>query len=376
MPAVVVRAIEVVKAIRSGMRDSALMEEFQISARGLQALFRQLLASGLIAREELEERLNWSHGSVIVEIEKQKLPIAGAKKPRIDAADALSCIRSGMADAELMKRYNLSARGVRSLFEKLVKASLITWEEIDGRAQDQQALLLDEEDQKPPQKEGQPKEEYASEILRRLRSGTSRTEIMDTYEISRNELEELLETLVQRGVLTALELKDKLRAPLQEFAIRNRHSGEIIYSGESTSLAELVEAAVRSGIDLSGSDLSRTNLARCVLTGAQLNKSDLSGANLVAADLTGARLVEAMLAASDMTGAILYKANLASANLSDANMSSVYAVWAFLAEANLSEANLTNANFSGANLSNTQMFETILTGTIFTGAFLRTPKTE
>ena len=47
------------------------------------------------------------------------------QKPIIDARQALQDIQSGMDDSALMKKYNLSTKGLKSLFNKLAAAGLI-----------------------------------------------------------------------------------------------------------------------------------------------------------------------------------------------------------------------------------------------------------
>ena len=54
-------------------------------------------------------------------------------KPKIDAKQALQDIRSGMTDAQLMDKYNISARGLESLLKKLVQAGVLLQSEIDDR---------------------------------------------------------------------------------------------------------------------------------------------------------------------------------------------------------------------------------------------------
>jgi hypothetical protein len=46
-------------------------------------------------------------------------------KPKIGAREAANDIRSGMTDAELMEKYHLTAKGLESLFRKLVEAKLL-----------------------------------------------------------------------------------------------------------------------------------------------------------------------------------------------------------------------------------------------------------
>jgi uncharacterized protein YjbI with pentapeptide repeats/uncharacterized protein (DUF433 family) len=372
MRTVVIRAIDAVKCIRSGMTDAALMDEFQVSARGLRKLFKELLMAGILTRDELAERVGLSYGSVIVDIEREKLPFLEFKKPVIDALDALNCLRSGMSDADLMKRYNLSAKGIQSLMSKLVSAGVISPHEADaGGLANRKSIVLDEEDRTPPALQKEDTDLDSTEVLSHLRAGMTHESIVEGYGISRKDLDDLLDGLVEQGIVTQIEVDRSLREPLKQFEIKHRYSTRVMYSGEAPSFAALVESAVRAGIDLSESDMAGMNLARAALSGAQLMKADMRRVNLVRADLTGAKLTGATLASADMTGAILYKANLAQVDFSDANMSMVHAVWAFLSEANLSETNLTNADLYGANLAGAQMFETILSGTILTGAYLK-----
>ncbi len=46
-------------------------------------------------------------------------------KPKIGARQAVNDIKSGMTDAELMEKYKLTAKGLESLFGKLVEAKLL-----------------------------------------------------------------------------------------------------------------------------------------------------------------------------------------------------------------------------------------------------------
>ena len=71
--------------------------------------------------------------------------------------------------------------------------------------------------------------------------------------------------------------------------IKNRYTGEVIYSCEADSLREAVEKAVSEGADLAVADL---------------RGADLRGANLWGADLSGADLGEADL------NAIFYKTKI------------------------------------------------------------------
>jgi predicted transcriptional regulator len=368
---VTIKAVDAVKCIRSGMDDASLMQELNVSASGLQSLFAQLVSSGLVRRSELERRLSLSHTSVIVDVDAAELPPPKSPKPRIDAADALACLRSGIDDAALMKKYNLSVKGLQSLFNKLSAAGLLSEAQLSQRkTAGENSVLVDEGLFKHAVAHVTPPEVDPAKVLSHIRSGLDREALLKEYRITAGELQSLLRTMVADGLISRTELTEKLPPHQPQLQIRHRFSSEVIYSAPAPSLGALVESAVSWGIDMSHADLAGVNLPRADLSGAQLSGANLAGAILVGADLTGAKLAGATLASADMHGVILCKANLAGANLSDSNMTMANGSWAFLAGADLSETNLTNANLTGANLGEANLFGTILRGTDFTGAYL------
>lgn len=56
-------------------------------------------------------------------------------KRKIPAKQAVADIRSGMPDAALMEKYRLSAKGLQTLFSKLLEANLLAQSELDNRAE-------------------------------------------------------------------------------------------------------------------------------------------------------------------------------------------------------------------------------------------------
>jgi len=54
-------------------------------------------------------------------------------KRKIDAKQALTDIRAGMSDPEMMEKYSLTAQGLHSLFNKLIAANVLTQDELDSR---------------------------------------------------------------------------------------------------------------------------------------------------------------------------------------------------------------------------------------------------
>ncbi len=119
----------VLKDIRSGVDDAALMQKYHLSAKGLQSLFQKLLEKELITASELEQRTPGSEGSSPAEPAKEP----DKKGALISPAEAVRDIRSGMHDFDLMEKYRLSAKGLQSLFDHLVKAGLMEQAEFDRR---------------------------------------------------------------------------------------------------------------------------------------------------------------------------------------------------------------------------------------------------
>jgi uncharacterized protein YjbI with pentapeptide repeats len=105
-----------------------------------------------------------------------------------------------------------------------------------------------------------------------------------------------------------------------KFKIQSRITGSIIFELETSSIRRCVEAAIKSGADLSSANLSSANLSGADLYGANLSRVNLSSANLYGADLSSANLSSANLSGADLYGANLYGANLYGANLDGANL--------------------------------------------------------
>jgi uncharacterized protein YjbI with pentapeptide repeats len=100
-----------------------------------------------------------------------------------------------------------------------------------------------------------------------------------------------------------------------KFEIKSWLNGGILFSIETDSWKLAVEAAVKSGVDLSRANLSGANLSGAYLSGAYLYEANLSGANLSGANLSGANLSGANLSGAYLSGVDLSRANLSGANL-------------------------------------------------------------
>ncbi len=114
-------------------------------------------------------------------------------KPRIKAGDAVRDIRSGMTDSELMEKHGLSAKGLQSLFLKLLEAKAITYAEMNQRcAIYHDKILVQQID--------------ARDIAKDIRSGMTDSELMKKYDLSSEGLQFALQTLTDTEVVTLEEL--------------------------------------------------------------------------------------------------------------------------------------------------------------------------
>ena len=75
--------------------------------------------------------------------------------------------------------------------------------------------------------------------------------------------------------------------------IKNRFTGDIIFSSTKDTMKEAVEEAVESGANLYEASLNEADLRGAYLSEASLNEANLYGANLSGADLRGAEMQNA-----------------------------------------------------------------------------------
>jgi uncharacterized protein (DUF433 family) len=116
-----------------------------------------------------------------------------AAKLRIKARDAVKDIRLGMTDSELMGKYRLSAKGLQSLFLKLLEAKAITHDEMNQRRVIyHDTAVIQQID--------------ARDIVEDIRSGMPDSELMKKYDLSSEGLRFALQTLTDTQVITVEEL--------------------------------------------------------------------------------------------------------------------------------------------------------------------------
>jgi len=84
--------------------------------------------------------------------------------------------------------------------------------------------------------------------------------------------------------------------------IKNRYTGEVIYSGDFKDIKSLLIDAVSKGANLMGANLWGANLRGANLCGANLRNANLWGANLWGANLRDANLWGANLRGANLWG--------------------------------------------------------------------------
>ena len=132
----------------------------------------------------------------------------------------------------------------------------------------------------------------------------------------------------------------------------------------------------KSGMDLTGDDLSNSviidaNLSNTILVDADLSNSVLIGTTFRGADLTGANLAGIILNGKDLTGSILRGADLTGANLDGIDLSDMDLTGTTLRGADLSNSILTGVYLSGKDLTSTKFAGVDLSDHDLTGSILR-----
>jgi len=141
------------------------------------------------------------------------------EKRQIRVREALADLRAGMKDAELMEKYNLAAKGLQSLFAKLVAAGMITMEEIEQRMPGlMQSATISEDVQNLAEGEAwrlrrtRPGEQTgqlirAGDAVADVKSGMSDTQLMEKYRLSSRGLQDLLDKLVDKRLIALEEVE-------------------------------------------------------------------------------------------------------------------------------------------------------------------------
>lgn len=141
------------------------------------------------------------HAQLLSEIQGNQMA-----KPLIDAKQALEDIRSGVDEQALMMKYNLSAKGLLSLFRKLVLAGAIPPTELERRMPKFQAALKTIELPDDSTRKIGYREIQAQNAVKHIKSGMTDAELMTKYKISAQGLQSLIEQLIGAGFLKSSDL--------------------------------------------------------------------------------------------------------------------------------------------------------------------------
>lgn len=117
----IVSAKAILEDLDNNLSDKALMKKHGLSDKGLAKMFRKMLNMGLISRSALARRMGVETGEVTVGLKGIVY-----SKPVVNAAEVLQDLADNMTDNEIMRKYKLSTRGLKSLMKKLHDRGLIS----------------------------------------------------------------------------------------------------------------------------------------------------------------------------------------------------------------------------------------------------------
>jgi len=124
------------------------------------------------------------------------------------------------------------------------------------------------------------------------------------YTLKNKEIE-LTDEEVKEIVKQNAEPKEEKKIGLE---IKNRFTGEVIFTSTKTTYKEAVEEAVSENVNLENANLRNTNLENVNLENANLRNADLKNTNLSNANLWNTNLSNANLWNADLENADLWDA--------------------------------------------------------------------
>jgi uncharacterized protein (DUF433 family) len=149
------------------MDDLSLMRKYNLSARGLQSLFRQLGDAGIIKH--------------------------------INARSLIRDLRSGMTDTELMEKYDLSRKGFHKLLDEMDDAGIL--DEISEPMAIREKTLI-----------------HRDHIVQEIRSGATRQGLMEKYRLTSRGLRWITTMLVSSGAIGWDEIVGHICSRYEEIA--------------------------------------------------------------------------------------------------------------------------------------------------------------
>ncbi|MFH0826204.1 MAG: PQQ-binding-like beta-propeller repeat protein [Pseudomonadota bacterium] len=150
MPKLRIKASDIVKDVRAGCHDPEIMEKYGLPPAALQDILTKLVNAGLLDQSDLNRRMISFEATVNIEedfleaIKQQEVshrPPQRRPKPVINGRQVLNDIEQGLTDGRLMEKYRLSARGLQSLYTKMINAGLLNRADIEARMKHRESTV-------------------------------------------------------------------------------------------------------------------------------------------------------------------------------------------------------------------------------------------
>jgi anti-anti-sigma regulatory factor len=116
----VLSARELLEDFSNNLSDEELMKKHGLSSQGLASLFRKMLRKGLVSRQSLATRMGVETGEITINLNGK------ATKVKVHATQVLKDLGDDASNEDLMNKYKLSPKGLRSLFTKLYRKGLVS----------------------------------------------------------------------------------------------------------------------------------------------------------------------------------------------------------------------------------------------------------
>jgi PAS domain S-box-containing protein len=154
-----------------------------------------------------------------IKVEKASVkPISPPKKRQVSAKEIARDIRSGSTDAMLMEKYKLTAKGLQSVFEKLVEAKVLKPAEIHTRtiSYDETVAIDLHRAALGPASERPKKASKPDKVSVPVQAGSPVAQGLDKYGITEDSLDDTFKRLVPQGVTDVQEPSTEPLSATQE----------------------------------------------------------------------------------------------------------------------------------------------------------------
>ena len=153
------------------------------------------------------------------EVERElERPTQERARRQIKAKDVMQDIRAGATDSELMEKHKLTAKGLQSVFQKLLQATIVKPSEIYGRLASYDETVAIEMSRIPVTEPPEPRKKSikSSKITADIRAGITDSQMMEKYGLTAADLDHVFKQLVAAGVISAGEIERQSRLDTQD----------------------------------------------------------------------------------------------------------------------------------------------------------------